>query len=125
MKTERGLSAAPDESLKRRMAKKPGKRPQAIRDRAARTATVMATPSAVAAAPQKGPGFVQSLLNTPKFFREVRAEARKITWTSRSETWITSVMVGIMVVLAAGFFAVVNGILNFAITWILKLATGG
>jgi preprotein translocase subunit SecE len=106
------------------MAKKPGKRPQAIRDRAARTATVMATPSSVAV-PEKGPGFVQSLINAPKFFREVRAEARKITWTSRSETWITSVMVGIMVVLAAIFFFAVNGVLNFAITWILKLATGG
>ena len=124
MNTERGLAAAPDESLKRRMARKPGKNPKAIRDRAARTATVMATPSAVAAV-EKGPGFFQSILNTPKFFAEVRAEARKITWTSRSETWITSVMVGIMVVLAALFFAAVNGLLNFAITWILKLAIGG
>ena len=107
------------------MARKPGKNPKAIRDRAARTATVMATPSGVAAAPEKGPGLIQMLINSPKFFREVRAEARKITWTSRSETWITSVMVGIMVVLAALFFAAVNAILNFAITWILKLATGG
>ena len=86
----------------------------------------MATPSAVAAAPAKpGGGFIQSILGAPKFFREVRAEARKIHWTSRSETWITSVMVGIMVVLAALFFALVNGVLNFAITLILKLATGG
>ena len=36
-----------------------------------------------------------------QFFKEVRAEARKITWTTRKETWITSVMVGIMVVIAA------------------------
>jgi len=100
------------------------KTPQAIRDRAAKTATVLATPSAVTA-PEKGPGLIASLANAPKFFAEVRAEARKITWTSRSETWITSVMVGIMVVLAALFFAAVNAILNFAITWILKLATGG
>jgi preprotein translocase subunit SecE len=105
--------------------KQPGKRPQAIRDRAARTATVMATPSAVAAAPDKQGGFVQALLNSPKFFREVRAEGRKITWTSRSETWITSVMVGIMVVLAALFFAAINQIISVAITWLLKVATGG
>ena len=85
----------------------------------------MATPSGVAAPPEKGPGLFQMLINSPKFFREVRAEARKITWTSRSETWITSVMVGIMVVLAALFFAAVNAILNFAISSILKLATGG
>jgi preprotein translocase subunit SecE len=107
------------------MARKPGKSPKAIRDRAARTASVMATPSAVAAAPQKGPGFFQALANTPKFFREVRAEARKITWTSRQETWITSVMVAIMVVLAALFFAAVNQICSLLITFIVKLATGG
>jgi len=99
--------------------------PKAIRDRAARTATVMATPSAVAAAPQKGPGFFQTLANTPKFFREVRTEARKIHWTSRQETWITSVMVAIMVVLAAVFFAVVNQVCSLVITFIVKLATGG
>ena len=85
----------------------------------------MATPSAVAAAPQKGPGFFQSLANTPKFFREVRTEARKIHWTSRQETWITSVMVAIMVVLAAVFFAAVNQICSLVITFIVKLATGG
>ncbi len=86
----------------------------------------MATPSAVAAAPAKsGGGLIQALANTPKFFREVRAEARKITWTSRSETWITSVMVAIMVVLAALFFWGVNTICNFAITFLLKIATGG
>ena len=107
------------------MARKPGKNPQAIRDRAARTATVMGTPSAAATATAKGPGFFQSLANTPRFFREVRAEARKIHWTSRQETWITSVMVAIMVVLAALFFAAVNQILSLAITFIVKLATGG
>ncbi len=105
------------------MARKSGKSPQAIRDRAAKTATVMAAPSAVAVA--KGPSLMQSIMGAPKFFREVRAEARKITWTSRSETWITSVMVAIMVVLAALFFWLVNTVLNFAITSLLKFATGG
>ncbi|MBJ7413141.1 MAG: preprotein translocase subunit SecE [Phenylobacterium sp.] len=101
------------------MAKKPGQSPQAIRDRAAKTAAVMATPSAVAAqAPKKKTSIAQ-------FFREVRAEARKITWTSRKETWITSVMVAIMVVMAALFFWLVNSVLNFAITWLLRVATGG
>ena len=108
------------------MARKPN--PQAIRERAARTAAVMATPGGgsgggVTTAPKKS--FIQWLVELPKFFREVRGEARKITWTSRRETWITSVMVAIMVVLAAFFFFVVNWILNFAITWLLKLATAG
>jgi len=107
------------------MARKPGKTPQAIRDRAAKTAAAMAAPSGGAAAVAKRPGLFQNLMNAPKFFREVRAEARKITWTSRSETWITSVMVAIMVVLAALFFWIVNSILSFAITWLLRVATGG
>ena len=108
------------------MARKSGKTPQAMRARAAKTAAVMATPASAATADvRKGPGLIQNLRNAPKFFREVRAEARKITWTSRSETWITSVMVAIMVVLAAMFFWIVNTILSFAITWLLRVATGG
>ena len=64
-------------------------------------------------------------IRSAQFAREVRAEARKITWTSRRETWITSVMVAIMVVLAAIYFSLVDGILHFAITQVLKLAAGG
>jgi preprotein translocase subunit SecE len=101
------------------MARKPGQTPQAMRNRAARTAAVMASPSAVAtAAPKKK-------VSPAQFFREVRAEARRITWTSRRETWITSVMVAIMVALAAGFFSLVDALWGWAIPAILKLATGG
>ncbi len=39
-------------------------------------------------------------------------EARKVTWTPWKETWITSVMVGIMVVITAIFFSVVDGSLT-------------
>ena len=43
-----------------------------------------------------------------QFLSQVRAEGRKITWPSRKETWITSVMVFIMVVIASVFFFVVD-----------------
>jgi preprotein translocase subunit SecE len=43
-----------------------------------------------------------------QFLSQVRAEGRKITWPSYKETWITSVMVLIMVTLAAIFFWVVD-----------------
>ena len=43
-----------------------------------------------------------------QFAREVRGEARKITWTTRRETRITSVMVAIMVVTAMVFFWLVD-----------------
>ena len=59
--------------------------------------------------------------NPLQFFREVRAEARKITWPSRRETWITSVMVLIMVVIMSVFFFVVDLVLSFGVTQILKL----
>ena len=58
-----------------------------------------------------------------QFFREVRAEARKISWTSRRETWITSVMVFIMILLTAFFFVVVDIGLRITMQFILKLGT--
>ena len=56
-----------------------------------------------------------------QFVKEVRAEGRKITWPSRRETWITSVMVFIMVVIAAIFFALVDGTLSFLLQQALRL----
>ena len=97
------------------MAKKPGTNPSAIRNRAAKTAAAMAAPSALAP-PKKKTNLVQ-------FFREVRAEARKITWTSRRETWITSVMVAIMVVVAMLYFWVVDAGVLLSVNTILKLAS--
>jgi preprotein translocase subunit SecE len=57
-----------------------------------------------------------------EFFQQVRQEGRKVTWTSWKETWITSVMVFIMVVLTSVFFLVVDGSLSFLMQQILKLA---
>ena len=59
--------------------------------------------------------------NPAQFAREVRAEARKITWTSRKETWITSVMVFIMVTVAVVFFAVVDLALGSAVKTLISL----
>ena len=78
----------------------------------------MGSPSAAAQAPKKKTSIAQ-------FAREVRAEARKITWTSRKETWITSVMVAIMVLLAAFFFWGVDVLLSLGVTQVLKLANAG
>ena len=102
------------------LARKPGSSPSAIKSRAAKTAAALApagTASAAATAPKKRTNPVQ-------FFREVRAEARKITWTTRKETWITSVMVFLMVVLAALFFSAVDGLLGFGAKQLLTFAAG-
>jgi len=58
--------------------------------------------------------------NPGQFAREVRAEARKITWPTRRETWITTVMVLIMVVLVSAFLFVVDFGISTAVTWVLK-----
>jgi preprotein translocase subunit SecE len=76
-----------------------------------------ASPAAAVAPPKKRIGPVQ-------FLREARAEARKVTWTSWKETWITSVMVGIMVVMTAFFFFGVDTAMNLVMTNVLKLAIG-
>ena len=118
---EPGRDPAPpqNESLKiAAMARKPGS-PNAIRNRAAKTAAAMAQPSALASAPPK------KKTSLVQFAREVRSEARKVTWTSRRETWITSVMVAIMVVTAAIFFWLVDAGVSFSVNAILKLAAGG
>ena len=57
----------------------------------------------------------------PQFISQVRAEGRKIVWPSRKETWITSVMVFIMVMIAAIFFFLVDTGLAFASRNILAI----
>ena len=103
------------------MARKPGSSPQAMRSRAAKTAAAIAPASALATAPAAP----KKRTSPAQFFREVRAEGRKITWTSRKETWITSVMVGIMVVMAAAFLSLVDWLFGTGMALILKLANGG
>ena len=52
----------------------------------------------------------------------MRQEARKITWPTWKETWITSVMVFLMVAFTAVFFLVVDGGAVFLVSNLLKLA---
>jgi len=57
----------------------------------------------------------------PQFFSQVRAEGRKIVWPSGKETWVTSVMVLIMVLIASFFFYVVDAGLALASRYILAI----
>jgi len=59
--------------------------------------------------------------SVPQFISQVRAEGRKVVWPSRKETWITSVIVLIMVLIAAVFFFVVDAGLTFASGFILAI----
>ncbi len=57
--------------------------------------------------------------NIGQFVREVRREASKVTWPSRKETTISTVMVLIMVFLAAIFFFLVDQVLALGVRQIL------
>ena len=56
-----------------------------------------------------------------EFFAQVRDEGRKVTWPSRKETTITTVMVFVMVVVASLFFVVVDQALRTAVGLILGI----
>ena len=55
------------------------------------------------------------------FFNEVRAEGRKVTWATRNEVMVSTIMVLMMGVAAAIFFVLVDSILKFVIGLLLNL----
>jgi preprotein translocase subunit SecE len=56
-----------------------------------------------------------------QFVRQVRQEVSKVSWPSRKETGIGTLMVFIMVFLAAAFFFVVDLALSWGVQKILGL----
>ncbi len=56
-----------------------------------------------------------------EFARQVRQEVSKVTWPSRRETGITTLMVFVMVVVASLFFLVVDIGLAAAVKFVLGL----
>lgn len=56
-----------------------------------------------------------------QFIREVRQEANKVTWPTRKETGITTMMVFLMVFVAAIFFFLVDNVASTAIQFILGI----
>ncbi len=55
------------------------------------------------------------------FAQEVRAEVAKVTWPTWKEVWITTVMVVIMVTLAAIFFLFADQLLGWIVNTILNI----
>ena len=62
-----------------------------------------------------------SKVNPAQFVRQVRQEVAKVSWPSRKETGIGTLMVFIMVFLAAIFFCVVDLGLSWGVQLILGL----
>jgi preprotein translocase subunit SecE len=61
--------------------------------------------------------------NPFEFLQQVRAEGEKVTWPTRKETTVTTVMVFVMVVLASVFFLLVDQVIRFGVAALLRIGS--
>lgn len=59
--------------------------------------------------------------NPFQFLQQVRNEGSKVTWTSRNETMVSTIMVLIMVAIMALFFFLVDQVLRWGVCNILPI----
>ncbi len=59
--------------------------------------------------------------NPMEFVQQVRREVAKVTWPSRRETMVTTMMVFVFVTISAVFFLVVDQLLSVGVKAILGL----
>ena len=62
--------------------------------------------------------------NPLRYLSEVRKEASKVTWTTWNETWVSTVMVFILSVIAMLFFWGVDSGISWAVQSLLALGSG-
>jgi preprotein translocase subunit SecE len=60
-------------------------------------------------------------VNPAQFLQEVRQETAKVTWPSRKETTVSTVMVFIMVFVSALYFLAVDQLLQYGVKLILGI----
>ena len=56
-----------------------------------------------------------------KFLQEVRAEGQKVTWPTRKETTVTTMMVFVMVLVASIFFLLADQIMRIGVGFLLGI----
>ena len=59
--------------------------------------------------------------NPITFFQQVRTEVSKVTWPSRNEVLISTVMVLVLVTAASIFFLVADQIISWGVQWMLNI----
>ena len=64
-----------------------------------------------------------SKTNPFTFLQQVRQEVSKVTWPTRRETMVTTVMVFIMILLAAFFFLAVDQVLSTVVGLLLEVGS--
>ena len=58
-----------------------------------------------------------------KFLQEVRSETAKVTWPTRRETTITTIMVFVFATIAAIFFLMADQVIRMAVTLVLGIGS--
>ena len=99
-KTEKGAKAAPPKEKK-------------VAQAGANIPAAEASEAEAPARPRVGPF---------KFLQQVNHEVRKVTWPTWKETYVTTIMVFVMVILAALFFLLIDEVLGNAVSYLLNLA---
>jgi len=61
-----------------------------------------------------------SKTNPLAFLRQVRSETSKVTWPSRRETMISTVMVLVMVIFASLFFFAADQLIGWVLSYVLN-----
>lgn len=61
------------------------------------------------------------MISPVEFVQQVKREISKVTWPTRKEVVVTSIMVFVLVMLAAGFFLVVDQVLVRIVNFVLGL----
>ncbi|OEO29473.1 preprotein translocase subunit SecE [Devosia insulae DS-56] len=64
---------------------------------------------------------MMAALNPVKFLQEVRQEVGKVTWPTRNETLVSTVMVLVMVVIASIFFLAADQLIHWIVQMILSI----
>ena len=59
--------------------------------------------------------------NPFEFIQQVRAETAKVTWPTRNETIVTTIMVVIMAIMASIFFLLADQVLSWGVSLLLGL----
>lgn len=59
--------------------------------------------------------------NPAKFMREVRQEGNKVSWPTRKETMVSTVMVVVLTIISAIFFLIVDGLAGAGVRAVLGM----
>ena len=62
--------------------------------------------------------------NPAQFVRQVRQEMQKVTWPEKKDTFISSVIVIILIIIFSLFFLVTDQIWSKGLRWIIEKGSG-